>query len=954
MNKFFKKYIGIIIAWVVVAIAAIFVMPNSLNLVASHGQTKLPKSAQSQVANTLKDNWGPKLSDTRQVLVVFSNGKTKLNDIQKSQINNTLTNLENKKDQYDIKNIVKPSTDSAAAISQPSNAQSTAAVPSSSQSMPGTSSASANSDSLNSDPTVSADLNSKDGTTMLAQLNVGKRDSVNQMDAKLKRAVRTASVKTYITSPESIVNDTQRATKAGLLKTVIIAVVIILLTLILLFRSLIIPVVSLVSTGIAYLISMAIVLNLVARYHFPFSNFTQVAMLILLLGLGTDFSILLITEFKQQLRDGSDQLAATLAARKRAGKTILIASLTLIILFSLLGFANYSLYESLAGIAIGILVLLLVSISFTPFFLFLMGESLFWPSTNLDAHNYSRSWGFLSTKSAAHPVIALLIAIIIATPFVLLNQKHLNHNAAAEITQKYPAKAGYQIVNRHYANGMNAPVSIYIKSDHGLRNQTDLQQIETITRQLRDQKGIHSVNSATEPHGEPLKQLYVNQQLNTLTGDNDAVSSGMSDTSKKLKDTSIPTDGLDSLTGDAQSITSMVSGIQNDFNNSGVFSTPAQVVDELQQKLKSQHRRRLTRVQRIVVTEALSRALNDQQQQTQMNSALSNIGLKTDSINSTTNSFKSELQNVQNQVRGYASTLDSLNGSLTNSNNFLKALAKSSVGDTIYIPDNVINADYFKTLIGEYLSDNEKTTRIDVVLSATPGSKKSIDLVQDLENQVNYDLRGTQLKGATVATGGYSSVVADNQQIAHASFKRVAIILGIASALILMLVAGSILQPVYLLGSLAVTYLMALGFTRWFSQQFLGQKWLTADMPFLTFMMLLAFGIDYSIYLLMKYRQTEGTGKSAGRMINAAILIGTVIIFAIVVIGVTFASLISSGVLTLIQVAIAVIFGLIIFGVVVPSIMPGLMRLTYEGFNFKQLHFKHRQTTRSQNNVDKP
>ncbi|GAF36999.1 hypothetical protein JCM14108_1997 [Lentilactobacillus farraginis DSM 18382 = JCM 14108] len=42
MNKFFKKYIGIIIAWVVVAIAAIFVMPNSLNLVASHGQTKLP------------------------------------------------------------------------------------------------------------------------------------------------------------------------------------------------------------------------------------------------------------------------------------------------------------------------------------------------------------------------------------------------------------------------------------------------------------------------------------------------------------------------------------------------------------------------------------------------------------------------------------------------------------------------------------------------------------------------------------------------------------------------------------------------------------------------------------------------------------------------------------------------------------------------------------------------
>ncbi|WP_225430315.1 MMPL family transporter [Lentilactobacillus hilgardii] len=942
MNKFFKKYIGVIIAWVVVAIAAIFMMPNSFNLVASHGQTSLPKSAQSQVANTLKNNWGPKLSHTRQVLVVFSNGKAKLNDIQRNQINTTLTTLENKKDQFDIKNIVKPSVDSAAAVSQPSNAQSTAAAPSSSQS----SAASSGSDAmLNNDPSVSAELNSKDGTTMIAQLNVGKRDlTVRQMDTKLKAAVRTASVKTYITSPDSLINDTQHATEAGLGKTEIIAIVIILLVLILLFRSLLIPLVSLISTGIAYIISLAIVLNLVSRYHFPFSNFTQISMLILLLGLGTDFSILLINEFKKQLRAGKDQLEATLAARRNAGKTILISSLTLIVLFSLLGFANYSLYESLVGVAIGILVLLLVLMSFTPFFLFFMGETIFWPSSNLEAHNYSRSWGFLSTKSAAHPLIALIIALIVATPFVFLNQKHLNHNDAAEITLKYPSKKGYQIVNQHYANGMNAPVSIYIKSDHSLRDQTDLQQIETITRPLRDQKGIHSVNSATEPHGQPLKQLYVNQQLNTLTGDNDAVSSGMSDTSKKLKSTSIQTDGLDSVTGDAQSITSMVSTIQNEFNNSGVFATPAQMVDELQQKLRSEHRRRLTSMQRTVVTEALSRALNDQQQQTQMNSALSGIGLKTDSINSSTNSFKSELQNVQNQVRGYASTLDNLNNSLTNSNNFLKALAKSSVGNTIYIPDNVINADYFKTLIGEYLSTNEKTTRLDVVLNATPGSKKSIELVQDLENQVNYDLRGTQLKGATVAVGGYNSMVVDNQQAARTSFKRVAILLSIAAALILMIVAGSILQPVYLVGSLGITYLMSLGFTKWFSAQFLGQKWLTANMPFLTFMMLLAFGVDYSIYLLMKYKQTDGKGKSAERMINASILIGTVVIFAIVVISVIFASLMSSGVLTLIQVAIAVIFGLIIFGIVVPSIMPGLMRLTYEGFNFKQLRFRHRRT----------
>lgn len=93
----------------------------------------------------------------------------------------------------------------------------------------------------------------------------------------------------------------------------------------------------------------------------------------------------------------------------------------------------------------------------------------------------------------------------------------------------------------------------------------------------------------------------------------------------------------------------------------------------------------------------------------------------------------------------------------------------------------------------------------------------------------------------------------------------------------------------------------------------------------------------------MKYRQTNPDSKSSTRMINASILIGTVVIFAVIVIGVTFASLIPSGVLTLIQVAIAMIFGLIIFGLVVPVIIPGLMKLTYEGFDFKWRNLKHKK-----------
>lgn len=225
MNKFFKKYIGVVIAWIVVAIAAIFLIPNSFDLVASHGQTKLPKTAVSQVAKTIKNHWGPQENNTRQVLVVFSNGKTKLNDIQRNQINNTLVTLDGKRDQYDIKNMIKPAVNSStpaantpqASAAGQSSAQTTAAnqssVPATGQSSAVGASSGQDTSIEGNDPNTSAQLNSKDGTTMIAQLNVGKRDSVRSMDQKLKAAVRTASVKTYITSPESLDADAQSANR---------------------------------------------------------------------------------------------------------------------------------------------------------------------------------------------------------------------------------------------------------------------------------------------------------------------------------------------------------------------------------------------------------------------------------------------------------------------------------------------------------------------------------------------------------------------------------------------------------------------------------------------------------------------------------------------------------------------------------------------------------------------
>lgn len=363
----------------------------------------------------------------------------------------------------------------------------------------------------------------------------------------------------------------------------------------------------------------------------------------------------------------------------------------------------------------------------------------------------------------------------------------------------------------------------------------------------------------------------------------------------------------------------------------------------MQKQLRDTHRRRLTQVQQNIILVALRRTMNDQEQQSQMNSALSSIGLKTNAINSSTTSFRNELNSVQSQFRSYGSQLNNFGVSIGLSNAFLKDVGRSPSTKVFYISKAILKSGIYKQTFAEYMSKDQKSTKLEVILDGNPSSPVAMRTVRGLQNQVQYDLNGTSLKNAKVAVGGDTSTMADTQQTAKASFKKITIIVGVAMTLILMLVAGSILQPVYMMGALGVTYLMSLGFTKWFSGQFLDQKFLTWNMPFLTYMMLLTLGVDYSIYLFMKYRQTNPDSKSSTRMINASILIGTVVIFAVIVIGVTFASLIPSGVLTLIQVAIAMIFGLIIFGLVVPVIIPGLMKLTYEGFDFKWRNLKHKK-----------
>lgn len=1267
------------IVWLVVMVAAIIFLPNISSLVRDKGQTKLPSSAKSQVAQVIQNHWGRNQNNTRQVVVVFNNGDSPLTSDQKQAIDGTIQRFKVQKSKYHVKSMTAAS-DNAAAKKQ---------------------------------------LISKDKSTQLLQLMVGKNQTVANMTKNITAGAKTAGVKTYVTGSDILNDDFTQETEAGIQKTEIITVIFIFIVLTLVFRSPITPLVSLLSVGVSFIISLSVVMNLVNKFNFPLSNFTQVFIVVVLFGIGTDYNILLFDQFKEELSHGDSPVAATGRALKIAGRTILYSGSSLLIGFSALGLANFSIYKSAVGVAIAVAILLLVLLTLNPFFMALLGPRLFWPTKKFAGGSTSKMWHGIAASSVRYPIIALVVVLGVSLPFILTYNNELNYDTLAELNDTIPAKKGFQVVQDHFSKGTAEPSTLYIKTDHALNNEKDLKVIDSLTKQLQKVKGVKTVASVTQPGGSQIDQLYVGNQLGTVTSGMKSASKGltkigsgldsansklksanMSDSAKSAKKLADGADevssGLNTLNGKtgtlssgasqlasgssslasglvtytngvytvnnglnqlnsktgtlASGVNQLLSGTQSlsngldTLNNNkttisqGTASLTSSVAQlqsgssqlstklaELEAKVKAgstdvnasqlqtlidglntlntkmetvanssgkvksgiallqdsaknansaqtKMTNDMTTVQsalesaaktdaanaagtsssstatvnadtvasaavaaagssvtddqKAAISSAVTSAVNAQnssnasastsatkatttttsgakaglealsdlsaqlktiadlnnQLQTASSqlSGLSGLGdLATASISANNNSITAikglqtavtEMQTLEtateqlsagsdqltsklgqllsgtntlaskldtytggvtklasgantvnngmsslsaqiptltsaisaldsgtNQLAANSSTLNSgasqlasgtaslnsqvptlvsgvsklnsgasqvasgneqmytsiqslvgqmqtlqdglktasdgtktINTGVGSANSYLTGLKDSAAAKTYYVPKSTLKGKTYKSALKAYMSGNNHATKLTIVLNENPSSKSAMDKVTAIQKQATNSLKGTALDGATIAIGGQTSETNDTQAIASSDFVRTAAIMLVGILIALMVITRSVLQPFYILGTLLLAYIMSLSITRILSNWFLGQSMLTWNTPFFGFIMLIALGVDYSIFLMMKYREFDNSAATPStRIVRASAVIGAVVLSAALILSGTFAALMPSGVLTLIQVAMVVIIGLIILVFAIPTIIPSLIRLTY-------------------------
>lgn len=282
---------------------------------------------------------------------------------------------------------------------------------------------------------------SKDGKTIVASLTVDAKETpVKEVRKDLDKKMKVRGVDSYLTGNAVIQEDVVQGSEDGLQKTEGITVVFILVVLFLVFRSVIAPFIPLVTVGISYLTAQSVVAFLVKYLDFPVSTYTQIFMVCIMFGIGTDYCILLMSRFKEEIGDGLSVREAVIRTYRTAGKTVLYSAIAVLVAFVSLYFVQFELYRSAVAVGVGIVILMLGIYTLVPFFMGTLGRVLFWPLNKNIAHKENKFWGGAGKLAFMRPFISLLIVAIVVIPPIVLHQGTESFNSLDEISDSYPSK----------------------------------------------------------------------------------------------------------------------------------------------------------------------------------------------------------------------------------------------------------------------------------------------------------------------------------------------------------------------------------------------------------------------------------------------------------------------------------------------------------------------------------
>jgi RND superfamily putative drug exporter len=218
----------------------------------------------------------------------------------------------------------------------------------------------------------------------------------------------------HLTGQLAIQLDTIKASGSSQNQTQQLSLLFIVALLLLAFRAALAPLMTLIPAAFVLVLSGPVIAES-TKWGIQVSSITELLLIVLILGAGTDYGVFLVFRVREELRRGLTPHDAVIRSVARVGESITFSALTVIAALVSLSLAEFAFYQSLGpALAIGIGLMLLAGLTLLPALLAIFGRAVFWP-TGAAPHGPTHAglWDRIGVVATRRPGVTLAAGVVL-------------------------------------------------------------------------------------------------------------------------------------------------------------------------------------------------------------------------------------------------------------------------------------------------------------------------------------------------------------------------------------------------------------------------------------------------------------------------------------------------------------------------------------------------------------
>jgi putative drug exporter of the RND superfamily len=690
--------------------------------------------------------------------------------------------------------------------------------------------------------------------------------------------------------------------------------VMVLLILIVVYRSFVTILLPLVTIGVTQLAATQVVAALAQWGGLPISQQTLVFMSAMMIGAGVDYAVFLISRYHEYIRDGVDSDRAVARALTAIGKVIAASAATVAVTFLGMSFTTLKVFSTTGpALAVSVAVAFLAAITLLPAMLVLGGRRG-WvkPRRELTQRFWRRSGIHIVRRPVAHLAASLAVLIPLAACVAAL---HTSYDARTTLPPSAESNIGMASIERHFPASTTAPQYVFIQSPHDLRTTKALADLEQMAQRVSQLPDIAAVRGVTRPTGAPLEQA-------TLSFQAGEIANKLAEANSKITGS---IDERQALVGGAGKLADSLATVRNQLTKTtgildGLSKTMASMKDQLESSQEFQDAQRQL---------ADAQAAGEPSQPTRSGSEnfQDMVGMATDSLDSLNNdpgcdtdpNCGQQRDRLQHLVDGLHKMQPSLDAAakairtlgLSNPNGLKQSMASLEQGANaladgsrkiaeglrilddqtkqlgeglsrasafllsmklnasdpgaagFYISPEILGNDQFKDLARVFMSPDGHSARYLVQSTLDPYDTKAMDQVKTILATARGAQANTSLADASISMSGMTPYYSELRDYYNHDLRFIVLMTVAVVFLILILLLRAVVAPLYLVGTVILSCLSAVGIGV-IVLQLIGGQAMTASTPAMAFIVLVAVGADYNMLLISRIRDESPHGIPSG------------------------------------------------------------------------------------------